>query len=80
MSTIPVMFRFQGDGEVTAIFPTLPFRDGSDDVTCYAHVGQHSCASWGWIAETRAATDIEATSLLMELTRVYHDHSLLVVR
>lgn len=79
MSTIPVMFRFS-DGEVTAVFPTLPDRNDSDDVTCYAHLGQHSCASWSWIAESRAATDNEATELLLELMRVYHDHSLLVIR
>lgn len=79
MRTFPVMFRFS-DGEVTAIFPTLPYRDGSDDVTCYARLGQHGGASWGWIAETRAATDYEAMPLLIELMGVYHDHSFLVVR
>lgn len=77
---IPVMYREQ-DGEVTAVFPTLRYRDDndSDDVTCYAHIGQHSAASWGWIAETRGATPKEYADLHKELTGIYHDAELIVI-
>jgi len=79
MQSLPIMFRVH-EGEVTAIFPTLPHNSRlSTDVTVYVHVGQHSSASWEWIAQTREATETEYVPLLRELVQIYHDCTLLVI-
>lgn len=77
---LPVMYRWHG-GEVTAVFPTLPYRDGvpEPDVACYAHLGQHGCASWAWVADSRPATGAEYASLHAELLQIYHDYELTVI-
>lgn len=48
----PVLFRLS-DGEVTAVFPTIP--DGEGGMMCYAHIGQHSGCSFGWYRTTKCA-------------------------
>ncbi len=68
----PVIFK-KCEGEVTAVFPTLP---GSDDIytmTCYAHVGQHGIASEAWVRSAKPAKEIEYVDLLQELIRVGYD-------
>ena len=67
--TLPVIFR-KGGGEVTAVFPTLPW-DRQGHLTIYAHVGQHGGASFGWYNRTRAATPEEYRPLLRELRGIY---------
>ncbi len=74
MVAIPVLFRAersgQFKGDVTAVFPTLP-ASGPDEMTCYAHVGQHSGCTRAWYYGTRPATPDEYASLLAELTGIY---------
>lgn len=71
---LPVLFRAEKSGshkgEVTAVFPTLP-GTGPRDFTVYAHIGQHSIGTREWYIGTRAATVVEARSLLAELRRIY---------
>lgn len=68
--SVPVIFRAERSGahqgEVTAVFPTLP-GTGPEDVTIYAHVGQHGTGARGWYRETRAATPGESAPLRREL-------------
>lgn len=68
---VPVLFRVDSDGDVTAVFPAYPYDETGATVTAYAHVGQHSCASWEWVSETREATRDEAAPLLAELRSIY---------
>jgi len=77
---IPVLFRAdrtrrRGAGdrvEITAVFPTLPGTVGDrDSMTCYAHIGQHSACSSGWIREkTWPAKPDEYRDLLAELESI----------
>jgi hypothetical protein len=62
----PVIFR-KSRGEITAVFPTLPWSVCGDTVTVYAHVGQHGEADWGWYNSTKAAKPEEYAALLSEL-------------
>lgn len=74
MEKLPVIFRAEKSGphkrEVTAVFPTLQ-GTGPHDMTCYAHIGQHSTCTPGWYAQTRLATPDEYKSLLAELRGIY---------
>lgn len=73
---IPVLFRVDksGDfkGHVTAVFPTLP-GGRWPEMVCYAHVGQHSACSPGWLRTTRPAEPHEFADLLAELKGIYED-------
>lgn len=73
MDKLPVIFRADrsgpAKGEVTAVFPTLPA--GRGEMTCYAHVGQHSGCSPSWYRTTRPAKPHEYVDLLLELRRIY---------
>lgn len=74
--TLPVIFRKERSGEwkgqITAVFPTLPFgyslRDG---LTCY--VGQHSACSFAWYWQTVKAKPEEYADLLNELKAIYEN-------
>ena len=71
---LPVIFRmFQG--EVLALFPTEPAEYyPSRNVTCYAHVGQHSSANMPYVVRaSRPATEAEYKDLLAELWDIYED-------
>ena len=66
----PVLFRVDraGDfkGTVTAVFPCMEGSPGL--MTCYAHVGQHSSCSLGWMLQkTRPARPEEYGALATEL-------------
>ncbi len=53
-------------GECTAVFPCDPANlDGH--MMCYAHIGQHSGCSLGWLGQTRPATPEQFAPLLKEL-------------
>ena len=84
---LPVLFRFDrdrfGDGEVTAVFPTLPGTDDVNTMTCYAHIGQHGACVSTWLWDTRPATPAEYAPLLAELRGIYEtgpDACRLVIR
>lgn len=57
-------------GEIVAVFPDLDFANGN--LTCYAHIGQHSECSRHWACgkmrvEAKAG---EITALYQELTNL----------
>lgn len=79
---LPVIFKREGDS-VIAFFPTLP--DTANSMICYAHVGQHSGASFGYFRSLKPATPAEYEPLLKELKGIYErgkmaDQSRLVVK
>lgn len=80
----PVIFRADrsGDfkGNVTAVFPTLPADIRGDQMTCYAHIGQHSGCSAEWYQTTRAAKPDEYRDLLKELQAIGYDDLQIVRR
>lgn len=59
----------QFKGHVTAVLPDCPANFGY--VLSYAHIGQHSEASWQWYYGTRRATPQEYAPLLKELRGIY---------
>jgi hypothetical protein len=73
----PVLFRAERSGElkglVTAVFPTMPADAHGYQMTCYAHVGQHSGCSFEWFYGTRPATPAEYADLLTELKSIGYD-------
>lgn len=83
---LPVIFRAErsgnSEGEVTAVFPTLP-GDNEYYFLVYAHVGQHGSGSQAWYYGTRPARPEEYAELLQELRDIYendeHDPMELVV-
>jgi hypothetical protein len=78
--TVPVLFRAdRKDGEVTAVFPTLP-ANLTGQMTCYAHIGQHGGCDYGWYRTTRPARPDEYASLQRELEGVPYEYSLAVVK
>lgn len=72
-----VIFRAERtkDGEVTAVLPDVEANYG--EMTCYAHVGQHSACTLEWYHATRAAKPAEYADLLEELQDIY-DNKLVV--
>ena len=71
----PVLFRAERSGvfkgDITAVFPTLPGNPGN--MTCYAHVGQHSSCSMEWYNTTRPARIGECADLIAELQSIGYD-------
>jgi hypothetical protein len=70
---LPVIFRAERTkgGDVTAVFPTLPWSDDGRTFSIYAHIGQHGGGSWPWYRRTRAARPDEYADLLQELRGIY---------
>jgi len=63
-----VIFRTFKDGEVIAIFPTIPGTADAGTCTDYVHYGQHgTCIPEGVVNTTRLATEEEYSPLLHEL-------------
>jgi hypothetical protein len=71
--SLPVIFRRDRgkDGDVTAVFPTLPYSVNGLYWTCYARMGQHSSCGVDWYYSTRPATPDEYAPLLRELQGIY---------
>lgn len=67
---LPVIFRFYR-GELLALFPTEPASWHGHDITCYAHVGQHSSACRSLLQRGRPAKPDEYADLLAELRGIY---------
>lgn len=65
---LPVIFRMYR-GELCAYFPTEEWAPG--EITCYAHIGQHSGACRTWLRKGRPATVTEYSDLLAELRGIY---------
>jgi hypothetical protein len=72
---IPVIFRLEkgSKNDVLAVFPTLP--EGYGDVSCYAHIGQHSRLSFEYYARTKKATQEQYSDLYQELQSIYNDET-----
>jgi len=64
---LPVIFRAERSGEVTAVFPTLTADYAGLEFTIYAHIGQHGGATLPWYRGTRAARPDEYADLLQEV-------------
>lgn len=64
-----------GEEDVFAIFPDeiehRSFTPAEITVVCYAHIGQHSAASFGYIAECLPADDSAYADLHAELSCIY---------
>lgn len=58
-------------GEVTAFFPSIAADRDYSNCQCYAHVGQHGSASYGFYKTQRLATPAEYADLLSELKGIY---------
>lgn len=72
VENVPVIFRKEKDGDITAVFPALPASYDAP-MTCYAHIGQHSACSHGWYVTTKPASEAEYADLLAELRRIYEE-------
>jgi len=67
----PVIFRKFGDGQIIALFPTLPGTNYAGTCASYMHIGQHGAADPDGVIEmTRPATPAERTDLFIELDRL----------
>lgn len=76
LDSLPVIFRKDtkdGFNDITAVFPTLPSNYSGSDMTCYAHVGQHSGCSREWYYTTKPAKPEEYADLLAELRQIYEN-------
>lgn len=63
-----VIFRRFRDGDVIALFPTLPgTNDWPNDCQSYQHVGQHGTASVFLTLDTKPAAPEHYAALLREL-------------
>ena len=58
-------------GDIYAAFPVNWDKKGN--LTCYAHVGQHSSVSKGYIEESDTCACGEYEDLLKELKDIYED-------
>jgi hypothetical protein len=74
METTAVVFRWEREGGVFALFPELPADNQGRYCTCYQHIGQHAAADYhGCVARSRPATPSEYADLCEELElRGYH--------
>jgi hypothetical protein len=77
MSVIDIQFR-KLKGEIICVFPYTICSD--TDVMCYAHVGQHSACDVFINNFSKPATKEEYKDLLAEVTRIYSDTTLRVIK
>jgi len=64
METVRVRFTYdKKHKEVTAIL----YGKNGQLIGCYAHLGQHSTCTIGWVNEQKEATEEQYTPLLQEL-------------
>lgn len=67
----PVMFRAWRDGDIIALFPTLPGNNRYDSCDSYMHVGQHGAADYTLVvSDTRPAQPEEYRGLMSELQAI----------
>ena len=69
----PVIFRKFKEGDLIALFPTIPADMDMGHCQSYQHVGQHGAADLGIIYETKPAPLYEYTGLLLELISIGYD-------
>lgn len=74
MKNTPVIFRkFRSNGEVIAMFPTIPGTNNPYVCSSYTHIGQHGSAGLSLICDTDLAKPAEYESLLRELVAIGYD-------
>jgi len=67
----PTIFRRHADGEIIALFPTIPADTRAEHCLSYVHVGQHGAADPALvISRTRPATPDECRELMVELAGI----------
>lgn len=67
--TTVVVFRKDAGG-ITAVFPEEPADQYGYEMTCYAHIGQHSACTKSWYFGTKAARPAEYADLQKELESI----------
>ena len=72
-----VIFRKEGN-DVVAFFPTIP-GSSANNISCYAHVGQHSCADIAYAAACTPANADEYAALKSELESAPYGYKLTIV-
>lgn len=70
-ATLVVFRRWRDNGDIIALFPTIPSDAQGWLCEAYEHIGQHGGADYhGVIAATRPVTPEDAAPLAEELTRI----------
>lgn len=71
MKITPVVFRKFKDGEIIALFPTIPATLKASDCQSYMHIGQHGAAdALAVLQQTTLAKPAEYKDLLTELHKI----------
>lgn len=71
-SQVEVIFRKEKGGSIFAFFP-YEIADYNKNMTCYAHIGQHSAMNPDYILSTKPATPEEYKDLFQELVSIGYD-------
>ena len=66
----PVIFRKFKDGDVIAIFPTLPGTNNPNTCGSYQHIGQHGACSLDIVSITKLAQWEDYADLYRELQSI----------
>lgn len=77
---IPVLFRKFSDGDVIALFPTVPGDSSPRTCSSFMHVGQHGAAGLDLIQITKPARPEEYADLKRELESKPYEYRLKVYR
>ena len=73
MDKLNVVFRVESNGDVLAVFPSIP-ADYHGSMLCYAHIGQHGgCSNNYYYRNTKPATPEQYAPLLNELRGIYEN-------
>lgn len=73
-----VRFYVDKDGDILAVFPFEKYNNLNPQLrVCYAHLGQHSCASKGYYSRLPKATREQSKGLANELTGLGYDLEIL---
>ncbi len=72
MNELNVIFRKESDGQILAVFPSIP-ADYHGSMLCYAHIGQHGSCSMAYYRQTTPALPDEYSALLAELRGIYEN-------
>lgn len=72
-SITPVIFRKFPEGDIIAMFPTIPGTMNPNTCNSYQHLGQNGSATIDLIYGTKPATEQEYKDLLQELVNIGYD-------
>lgn len=71
MDKLNVVFRVESNGDMLAVFPSIP-ADYHGSMLCYSRVGQHgACSNSHYYRNTKPATPEQYAPLLSELRGIY---------